>query len=370
MAQPAKWFLEPGFASRSTAVFGWTTPPELQYLRDCFARQLTGRGAAVELGCALGRSTIAMLEGLEENPACAGATLQVYDWMKFDWLLLEEYRRFAGAAAAGIVEGDDFEPIFRRHVEPWSDRVRLHVGDIARASWHGEPIEVLFVDIMKSWPATLGVLRTFYPHLIPGLSLVIHQDFKNPFLPHILLTAYRLREHFEPVVSVCGEGSSTVAFRCVRPVAPETLARLEREGICDLGSYSVAEIEAAVDYALSVVHEDPEPERHAILAAAETVWLDLLVRRVDAVHAVRRVPAWQVLLRERVARLRPEAVGAGEDPWRLLEAAQDRERAALSALAEAHEVLQKIHGSRAFKLASLGWRLRRALGRSRPAAGT
>ncbi|MFN7941426.1 MAG: class I SAM-dependent methyltransferase [Thermoanaerobaculia bacterium] len=366
MVQPTKWFLEPGFASRSIRVFGWTTLPELQYLRACFARQLTGQGAAVELGCALGRSTIAMLEGLAENPACAGAPLQVYDWMKFDWLLLEEYRRFAGAAAAGIVEGDDFEPIFRRNVEPWSDRVRLHVGDIARASWDGGPIEILFVDIMKSWPATLGVLRTFYPHLVPGLSLVIHQDFKNPFLPHILLTAYRLREHFEPVVTVCGDGSSTVAFRCVRRIAPETLERLESAGICDLGSYSVAEIEAAVDYALSVVHEDPEPERHAILAAAETIWLDLLVRRVDAVHAVRRIPAWQVQLRERVSRLRPEAGDSAQDPWSSLEAARDREREALSALGEAREVLQRIHDSRAFKLASLGWRLRRALGRSRP----
>jgi hypothetical protein len=68
------------------------------------------------------------------------------------------------------------------------NHVEVHEGDICRERWTGGPIEVLFVDICKSWAINDHVVREFFPALVPGRSVVIQQDLIHEWLPFLTIT--------------------------------------------------------------------------------------------------------------------------------------------------------------------------------------
>jgi hypothetical protein len=84
--------------------------------------------------------------------------------------------------------------------------VRIYRGDITFMTWCGRPIEILFLDICKSRRIWQHILKTFYPSLIPGISVVVHQDYHHPLLPFIHVAQERLSPYFE-VVEVKAEDS-------------------------------------------------------------------------------------------------------------------------------------------------------------------
>src|SRR5204863_8938324 len=61
----------------------------------------------------------------------------------------------------------------------WADRLEPTKAELLTAEWHGGPIEILFVDAAKSWTLLNAILRVFGPHLEPGRSRVILQDFRH-----------------------------------------------------------------------------------------------------------------------------------------------------------------------------------------------
>ena len=280
MGTVEQWRLGPGPSVPASPIYGFTTEAELGFLRWYLATQYTGEGAVVELGCALGRSTLAMLEGLAANAAAASTRLFVYDLFEFDWWLLEQYREQSGAPAGSLVEGASFLEIFRSNLRRYEERLEIRPGDVTAQEWRGGSIGFLFVDIMKSWSIARAVIESFFPSLLPGRSLLVHQDYKHPFAPQILLTMYRLRDHFEPAWSVCGSGvSATVAFRCVRELGRGEIAAALEAGLCDLRSYTIGEIEAALDHALAIVAADPEAD--LVRAARTVIYADLLAERPE-----------------------------------------------------------------------------------------
>jgi hypothetical protein len=73
--------------------------------------------------------------------------------------------------------GASFRDAFDRNTAPWSQHVEVKAGDAIQLGWDGEPIEVLFLDIVKSWRMNDFVLNTFFPCLIPGRSILVQQDY-------------------------------------------------------------------------------------------------------------------------------------------------------------------------------------------------
>jgi hypothetical protein len=62
----------------------------------------------------------------------------------------------------------------------------VHEGDITELGWSGGPIDVLFLDVLKSWEINDAVLRDFFPSLVPGRSVIVHQDYgwgEHPWVP-------------------------------------------------------------------------------------------------------------------------------------------------------------------------------------------
>jgi hypothetical protein len=227
---------------------GMTSGNEQTFCRN-YAREIyTGAGEIVDLGCWLGATTIAFAKGLRRNrrltPKQRRKRIHSYDLFRWHPTMDREVR---GTPLEGkFREGDSFLSEFNQRTAAWNEYFSLHVGDLKTAPWTDGPIELLFVDAMK-WPDTAAfIVKNFYPHLRPGISLVAHQDFGDFFTGWIHLIHYRLRDYFEFFQEV--KKSATVVFK-LKTAIPSAL--LDQD--CFLEHASHEEITAAFDYSASLV---------------------------------------------------------------------------------------------------------------------
>ena len=228
--------------------FGMISGNEQTFCRN-YARDLyTGAGEIVDLGCWLGATTVSFARGLRRNrrltPEQRRKRIHSYDLFRWHPSMNPNVR---GTPLEGrYQEGDNFLPEFEKRTAPWSEYFQVNAGDIKASPWTGGPVELLFVDAMK-WPDTAAwIVKDFYPHLIPGVSLVAHQDFGDFFAGWIHLIQYRLRDYFEVFEEV--KKSATVVFK-LKSAIPAALL----EPDCFLEHASLEEITAAFNHSDSLV---------------------------------------------------------------------------------------------------------------------
>src|SRR5690606_26411107 len=111
----------------------------------------------------------------------------------------------------------------------------VHEGDLAAFPWDpGTPIEILFIDLAKSWQTNDVLLHQFFPRLRPG-AYVIQQDYHWPHTPWISITMEWLRSSFTYLGSMPW---ATALYRCTQPIdAADLPARL-----LDLGAARLREL--------------------------------------------------------------------------------------------------------------------------------
>jgi hypothetical protein len=191
------------------------------------ARDLySGAGAIIDLGAFCGASTCCLAAGLRDNPRVTGRRLQSFDSFLASETYLVDFIR--GQFGEQLAPGQSFEAIFRRTVAEYADRIEVHAGDLLEQTWPiGEPIELLFVDIAKTLALSGKVLTEFFPRLVAGTSLVVHQDFYHPTAFYLPVVMDSLAEHFTIIET--GRDSSVV-FR-LETAVPR--AKLERAGRYD-----------------------------------------------------------------------------------------------------------------------------------------
>ena len=226
-------------------------------MRNYAARDFTGEGAIVDLGCWMGSFTLPLATGLRENPRMKGrkGCLHAYDLFRWqDWM----NRSVAGTRWAGrYQEGDDFSDAFAEQIAPVADLVVMHAGDLNKETWEpSASIEYLLIDAMKSFELANSVVRNFFPALRPNLSRVHHHDFVHYYAPWIHLMMHRFRQYFEPLTYV-PDGSYIFAYR-------EEIPRELLEKNYDFGDFPPEEVAAAFEYALSLL---PASARANVYAA-------------------------------------------------------------------------------------------------------
>jgi hypothetical protein len=241
---------------------------------DCTAKDYKGVGAVVDLGCWLGSTTIALARGLDRNPHPNVRNTRIHAYDRFIWEeWMEKMCPFPGSKL--LRPGDSFLDEFQRRTAEWAKRIHVCQCDLLRAEWNGGPIELLLIDAMKSWDLANAIVHIFFPKLILGRSLILHQDFKNYYVPWIHLLQYRFRNHFERVHDVgCG---CTVTFRYTSAIPPEDL-RIEYSP----DSFSAEEIDAAYEYSMSLVGS--EWGRAEVAAAKVTHFVNQ--NQLDAARSV------------------------------------------------------------------------------------
>jgi hypothetical protein len=275
------------------ALPGMTSLTERAYFAWHAREIFTGAGEIVDLGAWFGSTTVTLASGLAKNHRSAALGRSVHAYDRFVW---EDWMSdYAGLAAFGpYAPGDSFLPEFERVVVPWRDRVKVHAGDLHAEAWHGDPIEILLVDAMKSWSLAEHITATFFGALQTRTAFVIHQDFANAYTPWIHLLAYRLRGQLE--VSEDIPRSETVVFRLIRPLDASGLLDFCREG------FEAREIERAYEHSLAIT----DPSKHGGIRASR-VMLHIYDHDVEAAnHLLERFERRREIDEARARALRSE----------------------------------------------------------------
>lgn len=220
-----KWRQQP-LPTTCTDVPTMLVPDELRLLNYLAQDIYIGAGAIVDAGSFLGGSTVAFAAGLRRNrrwAAKGGKPIHSYD--RFE---VEEWTRglfFPEDVAAGA----SFRERFDRNIAPYADLVEVHAGDICDHQWSGGPVEILFIDIAKHWTVSDWATWQFFPHLIPGRSLVVQQDYLyHHWVAWLHVTMELYADYFE---YVCDTEVNSAVFLNTKPIPPSVLRRHSVESL-------------------------------------------------------------------------------------------------------------------------------------------
>jgi hypothetical protein len=122
--------------------------------------------------------------------------------------------------------GASFRPAYDAQIAPWSKHVEVREGDACEWGWSGEPIELLFLDMVKMWQLNDLVLEQFLPCLIPGQSVIVQQDYLWGYAPWIHMTM----ELLAPCVTILDSmRNGSVAYLLTAPVPAELIGAKLRD---------------------------------------------------------------------------------------------------------------------------------------------
>jgi hypothetical protein len=183
----------------------------------------TGVGRIVDGGSFLGGSTAALASGLAARADGPWEkTIVSYDLFRVEEYTLAHY----GKHFPDRTIGASFRPVYDAHVAPWKQHIKVREGDACRIGWSGEPIELLFLDMVKLWQLNDVVLEQFFPCLIPGRSVIIQQDYLWGACPWIHITMELMAGSVEILDSM---PNGSVVYLLTGPVPAELIGMKLRE---------------------------------------------------------------------------------------------------------------------------------------------
>ena len=188
-------------------------------------RRVQGDGATIDLGTYAGGSAARLLSGL----ALSGRHyhLHAYDHFRSS---RKFWAKFLPDDPLPDHDDADILPIARRYLAPWAGNVTLYPGKIEDQPWGNEPIEILAVDAAKGSAITDHIAAKFFPALVPGRSILVHQDYLMPIQPWLPAQMVMLAEHFLPLAKVAKD---CVAFLCIKELTPAALRAAETDALTD-----------------------------------------------------------------------------------------------------------------------------------------
>jgi hypothetical protein len=195
---------------------------ELQLLHWLSRHHANGSGRIVDAGCFLGGSTAALASGLAaRSDGPWDKTIATYDLFRVEAYTLQSFTKYFTNPTIGASFRSDFDA----NIAPWSRHVEVHEGDAAASRWSGEPIEILFLDLVKTWGLNDFVLDQFLPRLVPGHSIIIQQDYLWGFAPWIHITM----ELLAPSVTILDSMPCSVVYLLTKPVPEQLVGAKVRE---------------------------------------------------------------------------------------------------------------------------------------------
>ena len=209
----------------------------------------TGEGNIVDGGVLGGGTTACISKGLIENKKYNKDKnlLLIFDLFKDNvnsiniTFLQKHFNRDLFRYEDNFV---DFEEVFHNNVEQYKQSVNMivHKGDlIDYDKYHYlNPIEILSIDIAKTPELMLHICHVFFPHLIPGKSLVIMQDWIDIHFPFIHIAMNLFNEYFEDYYE-CPNGLTKV-FLCTKKITKDDVKRIVGQKVEDYYYYSLSNI--------------------------------------------------------------------------------------------------------------------------------
>ena len=185
---------------------------------------LSGRGCIVDAGAFLGASTLCFAAGAAASGRRhfnGDPLVHAYDYFK----VVDAY---VGDAISRdfrpIGLGESYLEIFATQTASYADMIRAYPGDFLERRWNGAPIEILFIDIAKTPELCAHTVAQFFPHLIPGRSVLVHQDYFHCWHPYIHIGMEFLDEEFELIDEHVPHQSRV--WRLAKAIPADKIARL------------------------------------------------------------------------------------------------------------------------------------------------
>jgi hypothetical protein len=186
--------------------------PELVALRSIAKLgrpRISSMSSIVDLGCFSGGSTYALASGLI-NSKDRLRRIKSYD-------LFEMHSNYDSSSSLvpGVEVGSSFRHVFDSNVELYKDFIDVFHGDIINFQYADGPIDVLFVDICKTWKINDHVNKQFLPYLSPKFGVLIQQDYVHEWLPWIHISMGLLSNYFTEVGTI---GGCSRVFLCKKQI--------------------------------------------------------------------------------------------------------------------------------------------------------
>lgn len=179
--------------------------------------------------------------------------------------------------------GDSVRSIFDRQTLGVRAVLDVHEGDLREFPWPADsPIEVLFIDVSKTWALNDFIVREFFPALLPERSIVVQQDYVHPTCPWLAVTMEYLADYFELIDYV---PYNSLVYRTRRAVPAELVAGDVVSALAD------GEKRALMDRAIQRAAARLAPADLVELEAARTLMILQMQGRDAAEHDLARVRA-------------------------------------------------------------------------------
>lgn len=159
-----------------------------------------GAGEIVEIGTLVGASSVAFAQGILDNSNVTNKRKRLHSFDTFRFVPSEVFDgAFFSQHGIDLGTDGDFLDAYLQNTAGYEDVIDVTKGDATKAVWSGEPIEILFVDGDKTAEFQEAIIRGFYPHLIPGVSLIVEQDFSFPNAHSIPIKSQIFGKYLQPV---------------------------------------------------------------------------------------------------------------------------------------------------------------------------
>jgi hypothetical protein len=160
---------------------GMISDEEARYY-EYIAQLYEGRGEVVELGPWLGKSTHHIIRGLKRNPHFK--KLHVFD----DFIWRSSWMDRHSENISCPQNHASFRQLFDQRATDISEFLDVNQGKLSDHDgneslplirWSGGPIEIMYIDCGRTYCANAGWFDIFSPSLLPGVSLLIMQDWRT-----------------------------------------------------------------------------------------------------------------------------------------------------------------------------------------------
>ncbi len=197
------------------------TSEEKTLLYNLARYYFSDQGCIIDAGIFLGASTTCFAEGLLKSGK--PLTSRRKPIRSFEWGICDTFTATLFNSiykTDSYSEGSNFCHLCADNLSYIKNMVELSFGDITDTSKHfDEPIEILFLDVCKTPTVNFNVTRNFFTKLIPGRSVIVHQDFFFEWLPWIHVTM----GHLAPYVEFLGGVSNSAVYLLKEPIPQDLL---------------------------------------------------------------------------------------------------------------------------------------------------
>lgn len=214
---------------------GMLSLDEVMMLYDIAKLLYTREGEIVNAGAFIGASAYALAAGMSDNELntrdrkvhsydlFVAGDASVVDFLQNN--IFHRRNRY-GKSVCDIIKielGFDYSDVYAFQTQRYSRYLETYSGDVKLHKWTSGAIEVLFIDVCKTLEINSFIFENFFSSLIPGVSIIVQQDFHHIYHPYIHVTLQAIKNHLMLMSSKVG---ASRVYRYVDHVPEELMKKV------------------------------------------------------------------------------------------------------------------------------------------------